>query len=138
MSEPSEDGEVGGGPVPPAAPSQAMAANCVWCGRPFAPRRTGGSAQRFCSTGHRHAFWIAARRWTMRAIETGPVWVDCLRAPQTIVHAETEGIASGWRWFDVDLEKRVLHVRQRADRWGSIGKPKSFSGNAPSRSRRWS
>lgn len=28
------------------------------------------SAQKFCSTRHRQAFWIAARRWTMRAIET--------------------------------------------------------------------
>jgi len=33
--------------------------------------RSGGSTQRFCSTGHRQAFWIAARRWTMRAVEAG-------------------------------------------------------------------
>src|SRR5438270_60749 len=44
---------------------------CLWCGRDFRPRATGGSAQRFCSTEHRKAFWTAARRWTMRAIETG-------------------------------------------------------------------
>ena len=34
----------------------------------------------------------------------------------------------GLRWDDVDLEKRELHVRQRADRYNAIGKPKSESG----------
>jgi integrase len=34
----------------------------------------------------------------------------------------------GLRWTDVDLEKRELHVRQRADRYNVIGKPKSESG----------
>jgi integrase len=34
----------------------------------------------------------------------------------------------GLRWQDVDLENRVLHVRQRADRFGEIGKPKSEAG----------
>ena len=34
----------------------------------------------------------------------------------------------GLRWEDVDLEKRELHVRQRADRYGAIGNPKSESG----------
>jgi len=34
----------------------------------------------------------------------------------------------GLRWSDVDLEKRVLHVHQRADRFNEIGKPKSVSG----------
>ena len=31
----------------------------------------------------------------------------------------------GLRWEDVDLAKSELHVRQRADRWGVIGDPKS-------------
>ena len=31
----------------------------------------------------------------------------------------------GLRWSDVDLKKGELHVRQRADRWNAIGKPKS-------------
>jgi hypothetical protein len=48
-----------------------MDSHCLWCGRTFTPRATGGSAQRFCCTGHRQQFWIAARRWTMRAIEVG-------------------------------------------------------------------
>jgi integrase len=34
----------------------------------------------------------------------------------------------GLRWVDVDLDRRELHVRQRADRYGVIGKPKSESG----------
>ena len=34
----------------------------------------------------------------------------------------------GLRWADVDLVKGELHVRQRADRYSVIGKPKSKSG----------
>ena len=34
----------------------------------------------------------------------------------------------GLRWEDVDLDKRELHVRQRADRYNTFGKPKSESG----------
>jgi len=34
----------------------------------------------------------------------------------------------GLRWHDVDLSKAELHVRQRADRYNVIGKPKSESG----------
>ncbi|MFL6797462.1 MAG: tyrosine-type recombinase/integrase [Xanthobacteraceae bacterium] len=34
----------------------------------------------------------------------------------------------GLRWEDIDLSKRELHVRQRADRYKKIGQPKSESG----------
>jgi integrase len=34
----------------------------------------------------------------------------------------------GLRWEDVDLKRGELHVRQRADRYNDIGKPKSHSG----------
>jgi integrase len=34
----------------------------------------------------------------------------------------------GLRWDDVDLDRAVLTVRQRADRWGTIGSPKSDAG----------
>jgi integrase len=34
----------------------------------------------------------------------------------------------GLRWCDVDLDKHELHVRQRADRYNVIGRPKSESG----------
>jgi integrase len=35
----------------------------------------------------------------------------------------------GLRWSDVDLKCGELHVRQRADRYGVIGKPKSAAGH---------
>src|SRR5262249_30267102 len=34
----------------------------------------------------------------------------------------------GLRWTDVDLTKRQIHVRQRADKWRTIGQPKSAAG----------
>jgi integrase len=34
----------------------------------------------------------------------------------------------GLRWDDVDLKRAELHVRQRADRYNSIGRPKSAAG----------
>jgi integrase len=34
----------------------------------------------------------------------------------------------GLRWQDIDLKKGVLHVHQRADRYGAIGAPKSAAG----------
>jgi integrase len=34
----------------------------------------------------------------------------------------------GLRWEDVDLKRAELHVRQRADRYGTIGRPKSEAG----------
>src|SRR5262249_25675364 len=34
----------------------------------------------------------------------------------------------GLRWSDVNLKKAELQVRQRADRFGTIGRPKSASG----------
>jgi integrase len=35
----------------------------------------------------------------------------------------------GLRWEDVDLEAGIIHVRQRADAWGSMGPPKSEAGD---------
>jgi hypothetical protein len=67
-------------------------ARCLWCDRMFTPRMTGGSGQKFCCTGHRQQFWIAARRWTMRAIEVGLLSIDCLKAAHTSVHAVPGGI----------------------------------------------
>src|SRR5258708_7287266 len=69
------------------AQKPAVDACCLWCGRMFTPRATGGSSQKFCCTGHRQQFWIAARRWTMRAIEAGLLSVDCLKASHASVHA---------------------------------------------------
>jgi len=80
----------GSGSVTPwlePAQKPAMDARCLWCDRMFSPRATGGSAQKFCCTGHRQQFWIAARRWTMRAIDAGLLSVDCLKASHASVHA---------------------------------------------------
>ena len=35
----------------------------------------------------------------------------------------------GLRWCDVDLTEATIHVRQRADNWGKLGKPKSKAGS---------
>ena len=35
----------------------------------------------------------------------------------------------GLPWCNVDLDNAVIHVRQRADKWGTIGRPKSRAGN---------
>src|ERR1044071_8605141 len=78
---------------PSPAPRSAEKAHCLWCGRTYRLRTTGGSAQRFCSTEHRKAFWTAARRWTMRAIETGLLSVACLKAAQSSVYAATRGVS---------------------------------------------
>ncbi|MEY9167262.1 integrase [Sinorhizobium fredii] len=34
----------------------------------------------------------------------------------------------GLRWCDVDMEKKLVHIRQRADRFNEIGRPKSEAG----------
>lgn len=78
-----------------AATPRVAVARCFWCGGRFTTRRTGGSEQKFCSPGHRQAFWIAARRWTMQAIEMGLLSVDALKAPQTGVHADNGPVQSG-------------------------------------------
>src|ERR1700745_3533360 len=70
----------------------AWNARCLWCHRIFTPRTTGGSTQRFCCAEHRQQFWIAARRWTMRAIEAGLLSVHCLKASYTRVHAAARAV----------------------------------------------
>jgi integrase len=35
----------------------------------------------------------------------------------------------GLAWDDVDFERKVIHVRQRADAWGEMGAPKSHAGD---------
>lgn len=37
--------------------------------------------------------------------------------------------ARGLRWVDIDLKNAVLHVQQRADRYGDMGMPKTDAGN---------
>jgi integrase len=35
----------------------------------------------------------------------------------------------GLTWDDIDFDKKVIHVRQRADHWGVMGAPKSAAGH---------
>jgi integrase len=53
------------------------------------------------------------------------------RARALIMVAAFSGLRAselrGLRWQDVDLKRGVLHVRQRADRYNTIGQPKSHS-----------
>lgn len=44
---------------------------CLWCGKPYARRATGGQPQKFCSSACRRACHTAARRWAVREIEAG-------------------------------------------------------------------
>jgi integrase len=54
------------------------------------------------------------------------------RARPLLLSAIFTGLRSselrGLRWSDVDLKNGELHVRQRADRYGVVGKPKSKAG----------
>src|SRR5262245_16828154 len=55
------------------------------------------------------------------------------RARPFLITAVFAGLRSselrGLRWDDVDLKKCELYVRQRADRYNNLGKPKSQSGD---------
>jgi hypothetical protein len=52
---------------------------CLWCGQPFEPRRTGGSAQQFHAIACRRAFDLAARIWVRQAVEAGTLTVAQLK-----------------------------------------------------------
>jgi integrase len=60
--------------------------------------------------------------------------IDAAKGRQraVVVVAALAGLRSseirGLRWQDVDLKRGVIHVRQRADRYGTIGNPKSEAG----------
>jgi hypothetical protein len=56
------------------------AAVCAWCGRAFAPRVTGGRAQRYCNPRCRRAYDAAGRRWVAEATAAGALTVKALRS----------------------------------------------------------
>lgn len=60
---------------------------CLWCGREFVARQTGGSAQSFCCAAHRHKFGTASRRYVAREIAAGHLTIEALKAAQTSAHA---------------------------------------------------
>jgi hypothetical protein len=53
---------------------------CLWCGRSFEPRTTGGKPQKFCGAPHQAAFFGAARAWALKLIETGLITPETLKA----------------------------------------------------------
>ena len=57
-------------------------AHCLWCGKPFSLEGRVGLKKKFCCTTHRQAFWIAARRWTLLAIDAGLLSVNAGRPLQ--------------------------------------------------------
>ncbi len=57
-------------------------ARCLWCQRPFAPRR-GGSRQRFCCPVHRIQFHSAARLWAEQALASGALTIAGLQSVAT-------------------------------------------------------
>jgi len=57
---------------------------CLWCGRAFTPRTTGGKAQRFCRPACRRNLDAAGRRWVAEALAAGNLTIPDLRnAPGT-------------------------------------------------------
>ena len=46
---------------------------CLWCGRPFPPRRDGGHTQRFCGTPCRRALDAGLRSWTLAELAAGRI-----------------------------------------------------------------
>ena len=57
---------------------------CLWCGRAFTLRATGGKAQRFCRPACRRVFDAAGRRWVAGALAAGALTIPDLRnAPST-------------------------------------------------------
>jgi integrase len=58
-------------------------------------------------------------------LATGPLRPLLLTAIFTGLRASE---LRGLRWTDVDLKAAVIHIRQRADRYGAIGRPKSAAG----------
>ena len=60
--------------------STDAAGACLWCDRPYAPRR-GGKRQRFCLPQHRTAYYSAARRLVDHLVQQGRMQVAALHAP---------------------------------------------------------
>ena len=58
--------------------NQKTLTSCQWCEGPFRARRAG-TAQRFCSSKCRSAFWTALRRWGESAVAAGVLSLDEIR-----------------------------------------------------------
>jgi hypothetical protein len=67
---------------------------CIWCGRAFIPRATGGKRQVFCRPVCRRGFDAAGRRWVADAISTGMLTIDGLRNGAAATRALLQGAIS--------------------------------------------
>src|SRR5262245_14197305 len=95
--------------------------NCAT--NPAADVRVGASAR------GKRTLQIPSPDEIRRVIEAAP---DGLSRTFVLTAAFTGLRASelrGLRWQDIDLKGAQLHVRQRADRYGKIGPPKTAAGN---------
>jgi len=61
--------------VPTDAHEHTHQTICAWCSRSFAPRRTGGRPQRFCSERCRRANEKAMREWAQGELAAGRVTI---------------------------------------------------------------
>jgi len=61
--------------VPTDAHEHTHQTICAWCSRSFAPRRTGGRRQRFCSERCRRANEKAMREWAQGELAAGRVTI---------------------------------------------------------------
>ena len=69
---------------------------CLWCGRAFSPRLTGGSPQRFCAGRCRNEFHDAARRWAIVEVTAGRLSTTQLAsAPKHSINADCVGQTRG-------------------------------------------
>ena len=55
---------------------------CMWCGEPFAPRKTGGKRQRFCSEQCRRDFDRGCRAWVKQFVSSELLPVAALKYAQ--------------------------------------------------------
>ena len=67
---------------------------CLWCGRNFTPRTTGGHAQRFCRLPCRRAYDAAGRRFVAEAIACGLLSLDQIRNGAAATRALLPGAIS--------------------------------------------
>lgn len=93
-----------------ARPSKS---ECLWCGRTFAPGRSG-SPKRFCGAGHRGAFHTAARRFAERAIAAGTVSISALKGGDLQACTPVEDAASAEIGRLVELVDEALAVDETA------------------------
>ena len=74
--------------IAPTSGQPDPARECLWCQAVMpTTRRQRGSAPKFCSPGHRVAFWTALRRHALANFEAGVLTVEMLKDGVQSVHA---------------------------------------------------